>query len=185
MAANVDDMSAELRAKFEKFVAEMEKRGLKYGERWRLQEVLRTKPLQAAYAAQGRTWAELKAMLVKAGWTQTLSFCEAQVKAGLGPKALCNALRERAGVAKLPASDWYKVTWTLNSKHFANAQGKSDAFDLVMLQPGKVPTWGIKWDGDKDSIPDYKEAAAVARLVGLYPGADFKTQDWPHVQLSK
>jgi len=118
--------------------------------------VLRTKAEQEAYYAQGRK-----------------SLVEV------------NKLRQTAGMGMLtPAENKYTVTKTLNSKHFPDASGKSRAFDIVIMKNGKVPTWDVKWDGDKDSIPDYLEAANIAQSVGLEAGAFWKTfKDWPHMQL--
>lgn len=118
--------------------------------------VLRTKAEQEAYYAQGRK------TLVEV-----------------------NKLRQIAGMTMLlPSENKYTVTSTMNSKHFPDANGKSRAFDLVILKNGKTAVWDIKWDGDKDGIADYLEAANIAREIGLEAGAFWKTfKDYPHQQL--
>lgn len=120
--------------------------------------VLRTRAEQEAYYAQGRE--ELAAV---------------------------NAKRKLAGMGLIgPKENAYRVTQTKNSRHFPGPDGKSRAFDIAILRGDKAPTWDLKWDGDKDSIPDYKEAALIGQSVGLDPGAFWKSfKDWPHYQLPK
>lgn len=126
-------------------------------------EVLRTKATQTAYYAQGRE-----------------SLAEV------------NRLRKIAGLADLPAKEnLYCITWTMNSRHLADEHGLSEAFDIVILKPGGARTYDTKFDRDQDSIPDYVEAAALGRMVGLDVGADFKRKDgtprpdFPHYQLNE
>jgi hypothetical protein len=94
-----------------------------------------------------------------------------------------NALRKKAGMAPISASEnKYKVTWTMKSKHFPDANGKARAFDVVVLKNGRTPSWDLKWDGDKDYISDYEELAKCAEMVGLVAGGH-AFGDWPHFQL--
>jgi hypothetical protein len=179
MRPRVEDMSAELQPLYAKFKEGMDAAGIPFA----LNEVLRTKYTQAAYAAQGREWTDFEQMLIKAQWLNTLILCRDQIKKR-DMKGLCNFLRLRAEMSPLPASDWYQVTWTLNSRHFANGEGKSDAFDIVILKNGRVPTWDTKWDGNKDKVGDYLEAARIGKAVGLDAGGLWeKRQDFPHYQL--
>lgn len=182
MQPRIEDMSNDLRVKWGLFVAKMGENGLVFGTHYALNEVLRTRALQAAYVAQGRTWPEFEAMLTKFQWFETRELCRTLIKTHTMFQ-LCNALRKRADAAPIGLSDWYQVTWTLNSRHFGNLDDKSNAFDIKVLKGGKVPTWDLKWDGDNDSVPDYLEAARIGRSVGLRPGADFPKPDWPHFQV--
>jgi hypothetical protein len=88
--------------------------------------------------------------------------------------AIVNELRR---LAKLPpiteAENKRCVTWTLNSRHFAGKDGKARAFDFVLLKENK-PTWDIKCDIDDDHIPDYIEAGAIGKSLGLVWGGDFR-----------
>jgi hypothetical protein len=92
---------------------------------------------------------------------------------GRQPLAVVNELRR---MAKLPpiteAENLRCVTWTLNSRHFAGKDGKARAFDFVLLKANKT-TWDIKCDVDNDHIPDYIEAGAIAKSIGLVWGGDF------------
>jgi len=118
--------------------------------------VLRTQAEQKAYYAQGR---------------ETLEDV--------------NTLRLAAGMSAIGEKEnAYTVTQTMNSRHFPDGNGKSRAFDIAILKNDRNPTWDIKWDGDKDQISDYEEAARIGASVGLIPGARWKTfHDWPHFEL--
>lgn len=119
-----------------------------------LNEVLRTSAVQQAYYAQGRN-----------------------------PLAQVNNARKAAGLGPISQTEnQYKVTWTLNSRHFAGKDGLSRAFDIRLLNHGK-PTWDTKWDANQNSIPDYREAALIGQRVGLAPGALWDKPDYPHYQL--
>ena len=119
-----------------------------------LNEVLRTPEVQKAYHAQGRK-----------------------------PLAEVNKLRKAAGLYLLsPEDNEYCVTWTLNSKHFAGPDGLARAFDYRLLKYGK-PHWQTKWDGNKNSEPDYLEAAKIAGSLGLNAGGLWNKPDYPHCQL--
>lgn len=119
-----------------------------------LNEVLRTKAVQMAYYAQHR-----------------------------GPLAEVNAERKRAGLYPITEADnSYCVTWTLNSRHFAGKDGLARAFDIRLLKYNK-PHWETKWDGNKNSVPDYLEAARIGASVGLVAGGLWGKPDFPHFQL--
>jgi hypothetical protein len=90
------------------------------------------------------------------------------------PLAVVNELRRQAKLLPITEKENSKcVTWTLNSRHFAGPDGKARAFDFVLLKANK-PTWDIKCDIDDDEIPDYIEAGAIAKSIGLIWGGDFK-----------
>lgn len=118
--------------------------------------VLRTRKEQIAYYAQGRQ--SLEAV---------------------------NAFRAAAGMRPIAAAEnSYTVTQTLESRHFPQPDGKSTAFDIKILRGNKQPTWDEKFDGDKDGIPDYEEAARIGEECGLVAGGHWRSfQDWPHFQL--
>jgi len=105
---------------------------------------------------------------------------------GREPISVVNSLRKACGMYELaPKENLRKVTWTNNSKHFADTDGYSRAFDYAILLPGKkIITWDTKWDGDLDGIPEYMEAAQFAKEVGLEAGAFWDTPDYPHVQVN-
>jgi len=90
------------------------------------------------------------------------------------PLAVVNELRRLAKLLPITKEENSRcVTWTLNSRHFAGKDGKACAFDIALLKANK-PTWDIKCDIDDDDIPDYIEAGAIARSIGLIWGGDFK-----------
>lgn len=102
---------------------------------------------------------------------------------GRRPLEEVNALRSAAGMQPISQREnLSKVTWTLHSKHFPDANGKARAFDVVVLKNGRTPHWDLKWDDDKDQIPDYEELALRAESVGLVAGGH-AFGDWPHFQL--
>ena len=146
------EMTPELQEFYEMFYLRMFEAGLPF----ELNEVLRSKEVQMAYYAQGRT-----------------------------PLKEVNDQRKRVGLYPLPPEEnEYKVTWTLNSKHFAGKDGLSRAFDYRLLKYGK-PHWQTKWDGNKNSEPDYLEAAKIAASLGLDAGGLWNKPDYPHCQLKQ
>lgn len=97
-----------------------------------------------------------------------------------------NNLRRVAGMPPISKSEnAYKVTWTLKSKHFVDPEdGLCSAFDFALVLPNKkVITWDTKWDKDHDGVPEYLEAAALAKKAGLISGAYWNKPDFPHIQL--
>lgn len=121
-----------------------------------LNSVLRTVEEQAAYYAQGR---------------QTLDEV--------------NSLRKAAGMYLLRSEqENYIVTHTKHSRHFPGPDGKSRAFDIMILRSGGKPTWDTKWDGNQDGISDYLEAALIGQSVGLDAGGLWSSwKDYPHFEL--
>lgn len=121
-----------------------------------LNEVLRTPDVQKAYYAQGRT-----------------ALFEV------------NRLRRLAGLHAIGNDqNAYKVTWTLNSRHFPGPDGLARAFDVRLLKYGK-PHWETKWDGNQNAIPDYLEAARIGKKVGLIAGGFWDKPDFPHFELPR
>ena len=98
-----------------------------------------------------------------------------------------NALRYIAGLPPITETQNIKVTWTLKSKHLIDldddnpANDKSRAFDIAITCNGR-PTWDIKVDANRDSIPDYVQAGEIGESVGLRWGGRFKNPDRPHFE---
>ena len=70
------------------------------------------------------------------------------------------------------------VTWTHNSRHLPNPKtGKSRAWDFAVLTEERKPTWDAKIDVNENEIPDYLDAAEIARGLGLVAGADFRDRN--------
>lgn len=159
MKPRIEDMHPELARRFERFSALMAEAGVPFA----LNSVLRTLDEQTAYYAQGRK-----------------------------PLDHVNALRAKAGMYLLAAKEnTYTVTNTMNSRHLPRkivlpdntTVLKSVAFDIKVLRGDKTPTWDEKYDGDKDGIPDYEEAARIGEECGLIAGARWSFKDWPHFEL--
>lgn len=172
-------MTPLLAEKYHVFDALMVEAGIRY----RLNEVLRTKIRQLAYACQGRTYAELSQMLSKAGWIKSLQRVVDLRSQGKTIQQTCDIFRGEAGIYLLGGKEWYKVTKTLNSKHFALSDGLSGAFDVKLLRGNDEPTWDTKWDNDKDGIPEYLEAARIGKKAGLDAGGLWPWPDYPHFSL--
>jgi len=109
-----------------------------------------------------------------------------------------NELRRLAKMSIITQEQNIQVTWTLNSRHFPLGkedplcrlhpewEGKCLAFDYAILKENNKPTWDLKADIDHDQIPDYQEAADIARSVGFRVGADFKPNpDYVHVEFDR
>jgi hypothetical protein len=153
MKPNLDDMHIVLRERYEAFKLAADQLA---DVPYQVNCVLRTYAEQLALHAQGRM-----------------------------PLADVNAHRKKAGMPWMITEEENKgkVTWTMSSKHFPDGNGKSRAFDVVVLKNGRTPSWDIKWDGDKDNIGDYEELAKMAEMVGLVAGGHWDKPDWPHFQL--
>jgi len=111
---------------------------------------------------------------------------EALYAQGRHPLEYVNKIRRECGMAPISTREnSYKVTWTMNSKHFAGPDGKGRAFDFCIVKQGtKQLTWDTKWDADNDGVPEYLEAARFAKEVGLDSGAFWEgSKDYPHIQL--
>jgi len=96
-----------------------------------------------------------------------------------------NVLRSAAGMYLLKTEkENYIVTKTKVSRHFPNQQGKSRAFDIMILRGDNKPHWDLKWDGNEDGISDYLEAAYIGQGVGLDAGGLWVSwHDYPHYEL--
>ena len=103
---------------------------------------------------------------------------------GREPLAIVNEMRSNVGLASITEKQNVEVTWTKNSRHFADETGKSNAWDIAICK-GTMPTWNLKVDVDVDGIPDYQEAAVIGRKVGLTCGADFSKKDYVHFELKR
>jgi hypothetical protein len=81
-----------------------------------------------------------------------------------------NELRKIAGMPPIREYDnMNKVSWTLKSKHLSG-----NAFDIAIKVNGKV-TW--------NRIDLYKQVAKIGESIGLKPGSNFKTPDYPHFEI--
>ena len=155
MRKTQDQLFKEMCPELQGFYEKFYMRMYEEGLPFELNEVLRIKDTQLAYYAQGRD-----------------------------PLVIVNAKRKLAGLYYITEKEnSYKVTWTLNSKHFPRQKdGLAMAFDIRLLRYGK-PHWETKWDGNKDSVPDYLEAARIGQEVGLETGGLWKKPDFPHFQI--
>jgi peptidoglycan L-alanyl-D-glutamate endopeptidase CwlK len=103
---------------------------------------------------------------------------------GREPLSDVNAKRMTAGMSVITQDQNKIVTHTKESRHFPDENGKSRAFDILILRGDKTATWELKFDGNADGVPDYLEAAQIGRACGLECGAFWHGfQDYPHMQL--
>lgn len=104
---------------------------------------------------------------------------------GRNTLSVTNSLRAAAGLTPITAKEnKLKVTWTMNSKHIITKDNpKARAFDIVLLNKDSKPYWDIKVSVNKNTKPDYREAADIGKSVGLIVGADFKKPDMPHYEI--
>jgi peptidoglycan LD-endopeptidase CwlK len=72
------------------------------------------------------------------------------------------------------------VTWTKSSKHT-----ERKAFDVAVLNENNQPTWNLKADVDKDSVPDYEELGRIGEHFGLTWGGSWKKKDYCHFELNE
>lgn len=175
----IAQMTPRLKEKYLVYEALMAEAGIRY----RLNEVLRTKIRQLAYACQGRTYDELITLLTKSGWIKSLQRVVDLRSQGWTIQQTCDIFRTESGIHMLHGKEWYKVTKTLNSKHFALPDGLAGAFDIKLLKDNDEPTWDTKWDNDKDGIPEYLEAARLGKKAGLDAGGLWPWPDYPHYSL--
>jgi hypothetical protein len=171
------EMTPELRRRYNVYAGLMGEARIPFG----LNEVLRTKIRQLAYACQGRSFIEIKLMCITYNWQESLKRIINYEAEGKSIQDVCDVFRCEAGIYLLGGKEWYVVTKTLNSKHFPGLDGLSRAFDIKLLKNGVTPTWDKKWDADNDGIPEYVESAKLMKLAGLKAGADFG--DYPHAEL--
>lgn len=89
-----------------------------------------------------------------------------------------NRFRIMSKMSPITEEENKKVTWTLNSKHVTNMfdedlnNDRSRAFDIAIIRDGK-PVWDLKINVNENDLPDYEEAAVLARECGLKAGIDF------------
>lgn len=95
-----------------------------------------------------------------------------------------NELRSKAKMRPISEEENKRVvTNTKRSLHFPNQEGKSKAFDIVILRGDAKWEWDVKFDGNADGIADYLEAAMIGQNLGLEVGGLWNTfKDWPHYQ---
>lgn len=182
MQPRIQDMHPDLRIKYAAFAAKMGEAGVPFA----LTCVLRTPGEQFAYACQGRSRETLLTFLREHRAAISVAFVEEHYPVGMSPLVFTNTVRKKAGMDPLGISDQgCVVTKTLQSLHFPDSRGWSHAFDFAVLKNGRVPTWDLKWDGDKDNITDYEEAAHIAETCALEAGGHWggTFKDWPHIQL--
>ncbi len=97
--------------------------------------------------------------------------------------AMVNEKRRVAFLPPITQKQNVKVTWTLDSKHITSPKRPlSEAFDIVIIKD-KQAQWSVKVNVNKNDIPDYVELANIGRKLGLKPGADFKSPDYPHFEI--
>ena len=97
------------------------------------------------------------------------------------PLKAVNYLYEQAGMGAItPAQNRSKVTWTLESKHLPDADGKSRAFDFVIIGQNGLE-WNPKADTDHDGAVDWQELAEIGKALGLRCGYDWG--DLGHMEL--
>jgi hypothetical protein len=170
-------MHPKLRMIYPDFDNEMEKKGLNYG----ITCVARLRKEQIALYSQGRDL-----------WSTVYVYRSMADMYVLDPKYYPDYDKI---VKAMPGKNKYVVTWTLNSLHVIDLDDElefnnfSRAFDIVMKDKYKKPTYDLKCDSDQDGIGDYLEAANISKSVGLTPGAFFKDRkgnpnpDYPHHQV--
>lgn len=140
-----------------------------------------TQELQVKYAAFAARMGEAGIPFALNCVLRTEAEQEAFYAQGREPIEKVNELRKAAGMYILmDVSENIIVTYTKRSLHFPGPDGKSRAWDIMILRGNKKPTWDKKWDGDNDGIPDYQEAASIGRVLGLRVGADWG--DYPHFE---
>lgn len=111
---------------------------------------------------------------------------------GRQPIAEINRLRLIAGLPIITSAKEAKrkVTWTLLSNHLVDYDNTkvdddySDAFDFAIMD-GKLASWDVKLNVNKNSIPDYQEVGIIAEKYGWVWGGKWKTPDYPHIERRK
>lgn len=167
MKPRIEDMTPELAEKYQLHAQAM----IDAGIRFRLNCVVRSQAEQDALYAQGRE--PIEAVNAK------------RMTAGM--RALPLDLSGVFGGKRLPYSEYpgkFIVTYTKNSRHFPDKQGKAHAYDIEILKDlddGGEAHWDLKYDGQDDGKPDYIQAAELGKKCGLECGAEWG--DYPHYQI--
>lgn len=71
-------------------------------------------------------------------------------------------------------------SWTMNSRHLPNEEGKAEALDIIIYVNGKV-TWEEKYF--RKVIQAFVEAAIEEGVQIEFGGLWESVKDWPHIQL--
>lgn len=153
MKPRIEDMTDDLRARYELFAMRMINMNIKF----RVCCVIRTQAEQDAFYAQGREGlSDVNARRMTAGMrpiTEKQNVIVTHTK---------NSLHFPDKNGKARAFDIEIV--------------KGDDIDAE-------PTWDLKYDGQGDGLPDYLQAAGIGRSCGLECGAFWeKFHDYPHYQ---
>lgn len=130
-------------------------------------------------------YARFKEEMEKAGLrfivTQTLRTKEEQealYAQSRQPLHIVNALRQAAGLGAIDAATNKKaVTWTKNSRHLPQGDGKAIAFDICIVDAKGTPQW--------NDIKSFKKAGEIGQKVGLLWGGSWRTPDLPHFELKE
>ena len=93
---------------------------------------------------------------------------------------IVNSLRKLANLSDIHQKDNKIITWTLNSKHYADNKGLSHAADFAIMKNNKA-IWDIKADYNIDNIPDYYQCAKLAESLGFKSG--YRYGDYCHIEL--
>lgn len=83
-----------------------------------------------------------------------------------------NELRKKAGLPAITEAENKKqVTWTLDSPHLYGL-----ALDFVPINP-------ITKKADWNDLESFKKAGKIAKDLGLEWGGDWRTPDYPHIEM--
>ncbi len=99
-----------------------------------------------------------------------------------------NTFRRIAELSRITEKRNRIVTWTLDSAHVTNMfddnlnNDFSRAFDFALLKGSGAAHWDIKASVNENEIPDYNEAGAIARDVGLIWGGPYG--DYCHCEVA-
>ena len=99
------------------------------------------------------------------------------------PLDAVNKLRKLAGMAPVTEeANRYTVTQVKVSRHQANKDGLSEAFDIAIRDPHQGITWNPKEDANQNGHPDWPEIGHIAEGLGLTWGGRFPKVDAGHYQ---
>jgi hypothetical protein len=120
-------------------------------------------------------WPKVKAAIEAAlPYTAGLSFVlrtqeeqDALHAQGRMPTDNVNRIRARVNWPPLKPEENKCVTWVTKSKHQPNAQGFSEAGDIVLQTKDGKAMWDPKADANANHLPDWKEIGAIIEAQGL------------------